>query len=102
MPLPETLAPAASASTVKTGARLTGIGSCLPTRVIPNSQIAAGAGVDEAWILSRTGTSPRRHADAGLDLVDLAAGAATAALSDAGIDPATIDLVLVATVSQER
>jgi 3-oxoacyl-[acyl-carrier-protein] synthase-3 len=84
------------------GARLAGIGTRLPERVVANGQLAAGAGVDEAWILKRTGIRTRRHADAGVDLADLAAGAAAAAVLDAGTDPDAIDLVLVATVSQER
>jgi 3-oxoacyl-[acyl-carrier-protein] synthase-3 len=102
VPSSETLPAPAPAATVRTGARLAGIGSSLPERVVANSEIAAVAGVDDAWILRRTGISSRHHADADLDVADLASGAGAAALADADADPATIDLVLVATVSQER
>ena len=102
MSSPETLALADPIATVRTGARLTGIGSRLPEQVIANSEIAARAGVDETWILRRTGISSRRRAGDRSELVDLAAAAAGAALADGGGDAATIDLVLLATVSQER
>ncbi len=102
MPSPEALIQPVGARAVKTGARLAGIGSRLPERTVANDAIAARAGVDETWILRRTGIRARRHADAGAELADLAAGAGRAALADAGTDPEAIDLVLVATVSQER
>lgn len=102
MPSPEALIQPASARAVKAGTRLTGIGSRLPERIVANEAIAADAGVDETWILRRTGIRARRHADGSLELADLAADAGRAALADAGRDADAIDLVLVATVSQER
>jgi 3-oxoacyl-[acyl-carrier-protein] synthase-3 len=78
------------------------IGASLPDRVVASSETAARAGVDEAWILRRTGIRSRRCAADGVELVDLASEAAAAAFVDADADPAAIDLVLVATVSQER
>jgi 3-oxoacyl-[acyl-carrier-protein] synthase III len=102
VPSLEPLTQPARASTSLIGARLVGIGSRLPGRVVTNSEIAARAGVDETWILRRTGISKRRRAAGDSDLLDLAAGAATAALADAEIEPAALDLVVVATVSQGR
>jgi 3-oxoacyl-[acyl-carrier-protein] synthase-3 len=102
VPSLEPLTQPARTSTSLIGARLVGLGSRLPERVITNSEIAARAGVDETWILRRTGISNRRRAAGDSDLLDLAAGAATAALADAEIDATTLDLVVVATVSQGR
>jgi 3-oxoacyl-[acyl-carrier-protein] synthase III len=99
---PETLTVPAAPPMVRSGARLTGIGSRLPDRIVTNGAIAARAGVDEDWIVRRTGIRARHQADAGFELVDLAAEAGVAALADAGTEAATVDLVLVATVSQER
>jgi 3-oxoacyl-[acyl-carrier-protein] synthase III len=44
----------------------------------------------------------RRHAPAGLSLLELATESARKALDDAELDPAELDLVILATVSQER
>jgi 3-oxoacyl-[acyl-carrier-protein] synthase III len=82
--------------------QLSGLGSYLPERSVGNEEIAARAGVDEAWILKRTGIHTRRHADPDSELVDLAEHAARAAIKDADLDAADIDLVLLATVSQGR
>jgi 3-oxoacyl-[acyl-carrier-protein] synthase-3 len=64
--------------------------------------VAAAIGVDEAWIERRTGIVSRRHAPPNLTLGQLAASSARAALEDAGIEAVEVDLVILATVSQER
>jgi 3-oxoacyl-[acyl-carrier-protein] synthase-3 len=82
-------------------AAITGIGTALPERVVRNAEITAAIGVDDEWILRRTGIRERRYADRDAPLADLAVEASRAALADAAIDGALIDLVLVASCSQD-
>jgi 3-oxoacyl-[acyl-carrier-protein] synthase-3 len=73
----------------------------LPVDVVPNAPIARRLGVSEDWIVARTGIHERRVAAAGTRLADLAAAAARRALASAGVAPAAVDLVLVATSSAD-
>jgi 3-oxoacyl-[acyl-carrier-protein] synthase-3 len=73
------------------------VARAVPPRVVGNEAIASRLGVDGAWITTRTGITERRHAAPDATLVELAADAATVALERAGVDPAEIDQVLVAT-----
>jgi 3-oxoacyl-[acyl-carrier-protein] synthase-3 len=99
---PESLLVEADAPAGGVHVRLAGLGTSLPERQVANPEIAALAGVDEPWIVQRTGIYMRRHATPDLRLVDLAADAARAAAEDAELDACELDLVLVATVSHEQ
>ena len=79
-----------------------GLGHYLPEEVVPNEPIAERIGVDDEWIVRRTGIRSRRRAAPDERLVDLAANAGTQALKDAQTDPDEIDLVLVASLSQDQ
>jgi 3-oxoacyl-[acyl-carrier-protein] synthase-3 len=79
-----------------------GLGHYLPEEVVPNEPIAERIGVDDEWIVRRTGIRSRRRAASDERLIDLAAMAGEQALQDAGTDPEEIDLVLVATLSQDQ
>jgi 3-oxoacyl-[acyl-carrier-protein] synthase-3 len=83
-------------------ASILGLGHYLPTEVVPNDFIAERLGVDDEWIVRRTGIRARRRAAPGERLTDLAANAGRAALEDSGTHPSEIDLVLVATLSQDQ
>ncbi len=85
-----------------TGTAITGLGTAQPDRLVGNEEVAAAAGVDEAWIIKRTGIRSRRHAAPGDCLHDLAARAARAALDDAEVRAVDLDLVLVATCSSDE
>jgi 3-oxoacyl-[acyl-carrier-protein] synthase-3 len=82
-------------------AQITGLGHYAPARVVPNAEIAARIGVDDEWIVRRTGIRSRRFAAEGETLADMAVAAGTRALEDAGVEAAAIDLVLVATMSAD-
>jgi 3-oxoacyl-[acyl-carrier-protein] synthase-3 len=82
-------------------AGITGIGGALPERVVTNAEITPAIGVDDDWIVKRTGIHERRYAAPDARLVDLAAAAGAAALADAGLDGALVDLVVVASCSQD-
>jgi 3-oxoacyl-[acyl-carrier-protein] synthase-3 len=87
--------------TVLRTARITGLGHHLPERVVPNAAIAERTGVDDEWIVRRTGIHSRRYAAEDETLADMAVAAGVRALADAGLDAAAIDLVLVATMSAD-
>ncbi|NSC25062.1 MULTISPECIES: 3-oxoacyl-ACP synthase III family protein [Streptomyces] len=74
-----------------------GTGSCLPGKVVTNDEVGAPAGVTDEWITRKTAIRERRWAKADEATSDLAAMAARAALDDAGVCPADISLVVVAT-----
>ena len=83
-------------------ASITGLGHYLPEEVVPNDPIAKRIGVDDEWIVRRTGIRSRRRAAPDERLIDLAANAGAQALKDAQTDPDEIDLVLVASLSQDQ
>ena len=83
-------------------ASITGLGHYLPEEVVPNDPIAERIGVDDEWIVRRTGIRYRRRAAPDERLIDLAANAGAQALKDAQTDPDEIDLVLVASLSQDQ
>ena len=83
------------------GAGIVGLGGALPPRVVSNDEISPAIGVDGDWIVRRTGIRERRYAERDAPLAELAAAAGSAALADAGLDGAQVDLVIVATCSQD-
>src|SRR4051812_14356537 len=82
-------------------ARIAGLGHYVPERVVHNAELADRFGVDDEWIVRRTGIHSRRWAGPEESLDDMAVAAAERALEDAGLRAAEIDLILVATVSQD-
>jgi 3-oxoacyl-[acyl-carrier-protein] synthase-3 len=78
-----------------------GLGVALPDQIVDNEVIAARLGVDPAWIVRRTGIESRRRVHPGETLTGLAALAGRRALVDAGVDARDVDLVLVATITQD-
>jgi 3-oxoacyl-[acyl-carrier-protein] synthase III len=74
----------------------------IPERRVPNAEIAAKIGVEEAWIAKRTGTSERPWAQDGERMSSFAAAASRIALEQAALDPAALDLVIVATSTADE
>ncbi len=96
-----TFDPTAPARAQLRTAGMVGLGTALPDRVVTNAEVGAEIGVDDAWIVRRTGIRERRHAAPEVTLVELATEAGRAALEDSGIPAAEVDLVIVATLSHE-
>jgi 3-oxoacyl-[acyl-carrier-protein] synthase-3 len=80
---------------------ITGVGSYVPDRVLTNDDLAKMVETSDEWITERTGIKERRIADAGQAASDLALPAAREALQAARLDPADVDLVVVATVTPD-
>ncbi len=78
-------------------AAVRGVGHYLPDRIVPNSEFEAIIETSDEWIRSRSGIERRHFAADGQTTSDLATRAARAALTDAGIDAAEIDAIIVAT-----
>jgi 3-oxoacyl-[acyl-carrier-protein] synthase-3 len=92
---PEPLAP------LTTNPGIVGVGGALPPEIVENAAITPLIGVSDEWIVKRTGIRARRYADPRANLADLAAQAGADALRDAALDATQIDLVIVASCSQD-
>lgn len=79
--------------------RILGLGGVRGELVVPNDDIVGPIDSSDEWIRQRTGIVSRRRAGAGTDVIDLATGAARAALEDAGLTGADIDAVILSTVT---
>lgn len=80
---------------------ITGLGVNVPERVFTNKDLEQFVDTSDEWIVERTGIRERRFAEKEQALTDIAAPAAAAALADAGVEPASIDLIVVATVTPD-
>jgi 3-oxoacyl-[acyl-carrier-protein] synthase-3 len=80
---------------------VTGLGCHVPERVLSNDDLAKLVDTSDEWIVERTGIRERRIAADEEALTDIALPAARRALEMANVDPATIDLVVVATVTPD-
>ena len=78
-----------------------GTGCCLPKRVLTNAELEGMVDTSDDWITTRTGITTRRISGPGEETSKLATGAARQALVMAGLTPADINIILLATVSSE-
>ncbi|MCU0871538.1 MAG: ketoacyl-ACP synthase III [Pirellulaceae bacterium] len=82
------------------GVQILATGSYLPERIVRNEDLAE-LGYDADWIIQRTGIRERRHAPPGQVTSDVAYEAAVRCLDAAGVSPAEVDLILVATMTPD-
>jgi 3-oxoacyl-[acyl-carrier-protein] synthase-3 len=80
-------------------ARIIGTGSCVPDKVLTNSDLEKFLDTTDEWIVSRTGIRERHIASEGEFTSDLATRAAERALAMAGVRGEEIDLVVVGTIT---
>jgi len=80
-------------------ATITGVGSSLPPRLVPNTWFEARVDTTDEWIRSRTGIEARHFADDGVVTSDLAVEAARIALRTAGIPAEQLDTIVCASVT---
>jgi 3-oxoacyl-[acyl-carrier-protein] synthase-3 len=82
-------------------ARIIGTGSYAPAKVLTNYDLEKLVDTSDEWIRTRTGISERRMTTETEATSDLAYEASLRALAAAGVDPADLDMVLVATVTPD-
>ncbi|MEU4208922.1 beta-ketoacyl-ACP synthase III [Streptomyces sp. NPDC026206] len=79
------------------GSRVLALGHYQPARVLTNDELATMVDTSDEWIRSRVGIRTRRIAAPDETVASMATEAAAKALAGSGLEPADIDLVLVAT-----
>jgi 3-oxoacyl-[acyl-carrier-protein] synthase-3 len=77
-------------------------GIYLPERVLTNAELEKMVDTTDEWILSRTGIRERRIAAKDEFTSDMGARAAEQAIQSAGLDPKSIDLIIVATCTPDN
>lgn len=83
-------------------AGIIGIGRSLPEQKLTNFDLEKRMDTSDEWIRMMTGIQERRIADDEENTSHMAKKAAEKAIADAGIDPADIGLILVATVTPDQ
>ncbi|MDW5317792.1 beta-ketoacyl-ACP synthase III [Rhizobium sp. PL01] len=79
-----------------------GFGASLPQRVMTNREMEDKVDTTDEWIVQRTGIRQRYIAGEGETTASLGEGAARAALANAGLTPADIDVIIVATSTPDN
>jgi 3-oxoacyl-[acyl-carrier-protein] synthase-3 len=81
--------------------RIAGTGSYLPKKILTNADLEKMVDTSDEWIVARTGIRQRHIAADDEVTSDLAMAAASRAISSAGLAPADIDLIIVATTTPD-
>ncbi len=81
---------------------VSGIGTYLPPKVVPNSYFEQTLETNDAWIVERTGIRQRHFADEGVFTSDLAMEAGKCAIENAGLTTSDIDMVIVCTTTPDE
>ena len=81
--------------------RIVGTGGYLPVQVLTNAELARRIATSDEWVRSRTGICQRYIAAPDEQTSDLALAASQKALAVAGLVPADLDLIVVATTTPD-
>ena len=81
--------------------RVAGLATYVPPKVLTNADLERMVETSNEWILQRTGIRERHIVDPGVATSDLAAEAAKAAIAQAGLTPAQIELIIVGTTTPD-
>ncbi|MEY4268909.1 MAG: hypothetical protein RLZZ58_125 [Pseudomonadota bacterium] len=81
---------------------IAGTGSALPRRAVTNAELAVQVDTTDEWIVERTGIRVRHIAGEGETTATLGLAAAQAARAAAGLLPADIGLIVVATTTPDN
>lgn len=81
---------------------VTGTGGYLPDNIVTNKKLSERVDTSDDWITERTGIKQRHIAEDHVLTSDLATKAAQVALNAAGLAPADIDLIVVATTTPDK
>jgi 3-oxoacyl-[acyl-carrier-protein] synthase-3 len=83
-------------------AHVVGWGKYVPERVLTNEDLSDMVDTSDEWIRTRTGIAERHIADDGESTSTMATKAAWRALRAAGVNPAQVDLIIVATATPDH
>lgn len=81
---------------------LVGTGAALPVQAVSNVELSERVETSDEWIVERTGIRSRHIAGAGETTSTLATEAARQALAAAGLEPADIGLIILATCTPDQ
>jgi 3-oxoacyl-[acyl-carrier-protein] synthase-3 len=84
------------------GARISGLGSMQPERIVTNDELSRTVDTTDQWIRDRVGIVERRIAGPDQSVVDMAVEAGSKAVADAGLAPSDVDTVIVATCTMHH
>ena len=82
--------------------RIYSYGAARGENFVPNDDLVGPIDSSDEWIRQRTGIVTRVRANKETDAIDLASEAAREAVERSGVDPAEIDAVIVATISNPK
>src|SRR5213594_535089 len=82
-------------------AKITAVSHYLPERRITNKDLENIIDTSDEWIVDRTGIRERRMVEKGQATSDMGAAAAKRLCEKRGLDPAELDLIIVATVTPD-
>jgi len=83
-------------------AKITGTGMCVPDKRVTNKDLEALMDTSDEWIRQRSGIVERRWIEPGETPADLAEKASREAIQRAGLEPAEIDCIVLATLSAQH
>ena len=83
-------------------ARVVGLGTSLPARILHNSDFERMVDTSDEWIMARTGMRERHVVSEGESVATLAVAAGRKALQEAGVAPEEVDLLILATATPEQ
>ena len=84
------------------GVKIIGVGGAVPPTIILNEALTQLVDTSDEWITSRTGIKQRHVLSGDETLSDLGVAAGKQAIAQAGIDPATIGMIIVATTTPDE
>jgi 3-oxoacyl-[acyl-carrier-protein] synthase-3 len=82
-------------------ARISSIATYVPPKVLTNADLERMVETSDDWIMQRVGIRERHIVDPGVATSDLAKEASLKAIARAGLTPADIDFILVATTTPD-
>jgi len=84
------------------GIKIGGVGAYAPARVVDNQELAGTVDTSHEWIVRHTGIQQRRLSELDECPSDMGAHAARRCLENAGLDPAAVDLIVVACATPDQ
>lgn len=85
---------------MNSGIRIIGTGMYVPENVVTNEDFTKIIDTSDEWIVKMTGIKTRHIAD-GISTIKMGANAAADAVSNAGLKPEDIDVIIASTVSSD-